>query len=463
MVNQKGLSPIGWIAGVSTLILFASSVFRHELFQSSAFDLGIFDQAVYLISQGKEPVTTIQGFHILGDHAAFVHYLLALPYKIYPSVYWLFLIQAIALSFGALPTYGLAIQAGLKENQAISVAIAYLLYPLVSNVNLYDFHPEVIALPALLAAILAARLGKTTWFCLSIILILSCKAVLSLTVAAMGIWLLFFEKKRLYGAIALSVGIAWFLIATKFIIPFYSGAEAAAVSRYGYLGTSVFDIARNLIFHPERIFTKIFSLDNLGYLILLFAPVAWGLSLKKLDPLIGAFPCVALNILADYHPQKDLVFQYSLPAVPFLMLAVISSLESGRGWLQHQRQIIIWSLISFLSLTKFTYFFGKYFEFMDNWPATREAIALVPDQDSVYTNSQIAPHLSHRQIIKFTDINAKKVDLNTFKYVLLNIRHPGWVSTSEFVKSLVTELEANPSFQLKYQHDDVDLFVREAK
>lgn len=84
--NKNGLGAISWMIAVTALILFACSSLRHTLFQSTAYDLGIFDQAIYLISQGKEPITTIQGFHILGDHAAWIHYILALPYKIYPSV-----------------------------------------------------------------------------------------------------------------------------------------------------------------------------------------------------------------------------------------------------------------------------------------------------------------------------------------------------------------------------------------
>ncbi|BAT51954.1 hypothetical protein NOS3756_08850 [Nostoc sp. NIES-3756] len=204
-----------WIICASVLILLAASSLRHELFQSTAFDLGIFDQAVYLISQGKEPVTTIQGFHILGDHAAWIFYPLALLYKIYPSVYWLFAVQVIALGIAALPIWYLSLQAGLKESQAIAIMIAYLLYPLVFNANLFDFHPEVIAVPLLLSAVLAARSQRIGWFCLSIIVVLGCKAVLSLTVAAMGVWLIFFEKRRLYGAIALGVGVAWFFIATQ--------------------------------------------------------------------------------------------------------------------------------------------------------------------------------------------------------------------------------------------------------
>jgi uncharacterized membrane protein len=119
MKHKSHISPIIWMISVSTLVLFICSSVRHELFHSNAFDLGIFDQAIYLISQGKEPITTIQGFHILGDHAAWIHYLLAIPYKIYPSVYWLFIVQALAL--GALLTWYLAIQAGLKESQYMVV------------------------------------------------------------------------------------------------------------------------------------------------------------------------------------------------------------------------------------------------------------------------------------------------------------------------------------------------------
>ncbi|TAF11159.1 MAG: DUF2079 domain-containing protein [Nostocales cyanobacterium] len=450
---------LGWILCISTLVLFICSSVRHELFKSNAFDLGIFDQAIYLISQGKEPITTIQGFHILGDHAAWIHYILALPYKIYPSVYWLFIVQSLALALGALPTWYLAIQAGLKESQAMGVAIAYLLYPVVFNANLFDFHPEVIAVPLLLASVLAARQKKIVWFSISIILVLGCKAVLSLTVAAMGVWLILCEKRRSYGFLAVVLGVFWFIIATKLIIPAFSGAEAAAVGRYSYLGNSVFGIAKNLIIQPELTIGKIFSLDNLIYLIFLLLPFIWSLSFASFKELTPAIPCVALNLIADYQPQKDLVHQYSLPALPFLILAVIYSLALGKGWLQTRRAIIVWSLITFLCLAKFTHFASLYLEFLDNWQATRQAMALVKSQGSVYTTSQIAPHLSHRDLIKFTDVGSPNQDLNIFDYVLLNVRHPGWASNKEFATNLVNQLTNKSEFKLEYKDNDVYLFT----
>ncbi|GAB4535307.1 MAG: hypothetical protein Tsb0014_22200 [Pleurocapsa sp.] len=64
---------------ISTLILFIASTIRHHLFQSN-FDLAIFDNGLYLLAQGQEPFVTFRGLHILGDHAAWILYPLALLY-----------------------------------------------------------------------------------------------------------------------------------------------------------------------------------------------------------------------------------------------------------------------------------------------------------------------------------------------------------------------------------------------
>lgn len=448
---------------ISAFILFASSSLRHALFQSTAFDLGIFDQAIYLISQGKVPISSFLKFHILGDHAAFILYPLALPYKIYPSVYWLFAVQSAALSLGALPTWYLAIQAGLKESQAIAVATAYLLYPVLYNANLFDFHPDSIAVPALLTMIFAARERKMWKFCISVILVLACKEVFSLTILAMGVCLLLCGKRRLYGVIAIISGVVWFVITTKLIIPFF-GAEMASVERhlgrYNYLGSSFNEAFQTLFSNPVMILKHIFTSDNFFYLFLLLIPVFWGFSYKSIIYLVGAIPCLVMNILSNDQSQKDLIHQYSLPVLPFLILAVIASLAVGKGLLQNKRGIIIWSLITFLCLAKFTHFTGKYLESIDNLPATREAISLVKNQGSVYTTAQITPHLSNRDLIKFTNADFPNQDLNIFDYILLNVRHPGWASNQEFATSLVNQLNNKPRFKLTYQQDDIYLFTK---
>ncbi|MEG3971141.1 DUF2079 domain-containing protein [Microcoleus sp. T2B6] len=494
-------SSLVWVIATAAAIFFLCSSLRHALFQSTAFDLGIFDQAIYLISQNQTPFSSLMGIHILGDHAAVIYYPLAWLYKISPDVHWLLLVQAVALSLGAWPTWSLARLAGLNQEQSAAIALIYLLYPVVFNINLFDFHPEVIALPALLAAILAARLNKIVWFCTAIVLVLSCKAVLSLTVVAMGFWLFFCEKKQRYGAIALLLGAAWFLIASQKIIPFFSGSEVAGVGRYSYLGKSVLEIIINLILKPQLVLGKILSFDTFKYLFLLTLPVIWlllpfsgKLRLQYLTALIPALPTLLINILSDLPFQRSLAYQYSVPVIPFLFLAVIAKEETRKReerkgnkeedkankqhfltwvnlpqlknfrisqlWrgIQLPRIMIIWSLIIFLLLGEYKDFY-LYLNRLDTWQATREAVAQVQPQSSILTDNRLAPHFAHRPIVKLLSQISPQTNLAEFQYILLNLRHP-WPDTEKLGDTLATQLKNSPKFQLTYQKNEVLLFKR---
>jgi uncharacterized membrane protein len=443
---------------ISIFVLFISSSLRYALFQSS-FDLAIFDNAVYLISQGQEPWVSFRGLHILGDHAAWILYPIALLYKIYPDIHWLFLLQALSLALGILPMWYLAKVAGLKEAQNKSISLAYLLYPLIFNVNLFDFHPEVIALPAILGAILAVKLEQLGRFITAIVVILSCKAVLALSVVAMGLWLLLLGKYR-YGIIALILGFGWFAIATQIIIPTFSGTEAAAVDRYSYLGDSVIDIVKNLVLKPQLILGKIFSGATFEYLLLLTVPLWWGLSLKHLSPIIGALPILAINILSESSAQRNLVHQYSLPIVLWLFLIVITAVSNNQIWFKSQRYILIWSVVAWLALAKYGYFGSLYLESWDTWQATKTAISQIDAHSSVLTTTDIAPHLTHRALVGLTTSELDTQELDKFKYILLNLRHPGWGSSSEIAQNILTKLKQTPKFQLNFEQDDVLLFTK---
>ncbi|WP_228042376.1 MULTISPECIES: DUF2079 domain-containing protein [unclassified Tychonema] len=510
--------PVFLMIVVTTIILFIASSARHALFHSTAFDLAIFDQAIYLISQNQTPFSSLMGINILGDHTAFIFYPLALLYKIYPDVHWLLFVQAVSLALGAWPCWSLARQAGLNESKAIAIAAVYLLYPAVFNVNLFDFHPEVIAVPAILAAILAARLDKILWFCAATVLILSCKAVLSLTIVMMGVWLFFFEKKSRCGLIAIFLGAAWFLIATQAIVPYFNqGKQHAGVGRYHYLGNSVFEIVVNLALKPNLVAGRLISADTLGYLILLFLPAIWWISPRHLSPLIGASPMLLMNILSDIDAQRDLIHQYSVPIFPFLLTAVISTLADRqkrasnfwknagnylwnyrnwmpriwtkvsqrisiksvkriwkhRIWVRQSRKsgkllftnswlsklLILWALITFLALAKYGYFGTIYLESLDTWQATRQAINRVETKGNVLTDNSLATHLAHRKTIKLLHQVANGQSLNEFEYVLLNLRHP-WPDTADTAVRVAAQLKNSPEFKISYQQDDVFLFER---
>jgi uncharacterized membrane protein len=461
---DRGALRLLWgMIGASSVILFLCSSIRHWLFQSTAFDLGFFDQATFLISQGQPPIVSFWGFHVMGGHADWILYAIAGLYRLYPSVYWLLAIQALALSLGALPTWYLARQAALKPHQATAVAIAYLLYPLIFNVNLFDFHPEVIALPLLLASVLAARQQRLGWFVLCVGLILGCRDALALTVIAMGFWLIVWEKRPWHGAIAIVLGVVWFLLATKVVIPAFRPGGVESVWRFAYLGKSLPEILLNLILKPHLVIPALFTLKNLEYLVLLFAPIAWGLSLAHLAPLVPILPTLGMNLLSTVDQQKDLLHQYSLPAVPFLILTAIAALAAGQSWLHRPRHIVLFALVGFLALAKFGYFASRYLHSLDTWPATRTAISQIQSSEGVLTTAWIVPHVTHRPLVKVTIQGTPASDVTPFRYVLLNLRHPGWMSDRTVQQTLRDRLRQDARFVEQFQQDDVHLFVQRSQ
>lgn len=509
-IETNGLFSLSiWkVMGIGTIILFFYSSLRHFLFQSTAYDLGIYDQIIYLISIGSQPLSSFLGFHFLGDHGAIAIYPLALLYKIYPSVYWLFLVQAICLGSATGLTWKLAQLAGLNQRLSLAVAIAYLLYPEIFNINLFDFHPDVLAVPAIFGAILAAKQKKILWFILAVIWILACKAVFALTVIAIGFWLIFFEQRRFYGMIAMALGIAWFLIVTQIMIPFYSGQEAAGVSRYAYLGSSVLEVIFNTFTKPQLILGRLFSLDTFIYLLEFSVAVIWWLNPKKFLLLVPAIPTLLLNILSVDSMQRSLIYQYSLPAIPFLLLVMIQTLaaekpglanglwslwnkfqtppnpdgkEAGENISSHPhlprggrggysshlftipnqklpKWIILWSALVFLLWADHTQVLG-YFTRINNWPAVRNAITQVETSAGVLTDNRLAPHLTHRQTIKLLNQVSPDFDLKAFDYVILNLRHP-WPDTKDLGEKYATQLKAKPNFKLSYQKNGVLVFKR---
>lgn len=462
MKKLRQLDIVGWMFGVSALILFAFSSLRHALFQSTALDLAVFDQWVYLASQGLPPISSFFGFHLLGDHAAFILYAIALLYKIYPNVHWLFATQAIALAAGVFPIYALSLQIGLSVAYARVIALSYLLYPALFNINFFtDFRPEAIAIPALLWAMWAGISNRTWQLIVAVALVLASKDILSLTVIALGIWMYFIVRRRFYGIACIVTGTVWYLLTVGYLVPLLRGGQAGGVVFYGSLGNSPSQILWTIITNPVLILGKFFSPDTLFYYLLLLLPVIIGLHWREILTILPALPMLLLNILSDYWPQRDLIHHYSLPIFPFIIVWLLRSIkqyqkEQKRLWLK-PRILVVWAIISFLMLAKYDFFVTRYLSSLSNLQFLYTAVGLVKTNKSVLTTSRIAPHLSQRQIIKLTNVNQDISDISSdnFEYVLLDL------NSSEFNSDLVNQLKNDQTFKLTYESDRVYLFTKQ--
>ncbi len=84
------------------------SVVRHLRLESLIFDLGVYDQVIWLASRGKPLFSSILEAHPWGDHFTPTLLLLAPLYWIWDNAVILLLFQAFFASFGAYPIYLLA-------------------------------------------------------------------------------------------------------------------------------------------------------------------------------------------------------------------------------------------------------------------------------------------------------------------------------------------------------------------
>ncbi len=451
---------------VASTIFFIFASFRLAVFRAGT-DLGFFDQLLYLISQGLTPISSIlEGVHPIGDHGALVLYPISLLYFIHPNVHWLLAVQAIALTSGAIPVYALSLSNGLSKDYAKAVATSYVLYPALFNINFYtEFRTETIAAPALLWAIWAIDTKRWWQGVIAILVVLSSKETMSLTVVGLGIWWLI-QKQIIWGLGCIVAGISWFFVAATYIIPsFRGGHPMAGTWHYSSIGNSLGEIAVKSLTQPQVFLVRALSGDRLFYYLLLLSPIIIGLHWRKIAAIIPALPMLGLNILADYPGQRDLIHHYSLPIIPFLFVWLIYSLRylkrhQQRLWLS-RRLLVVWSAIAFLAMAKYGYFWERYLPLWDNAHAVNGAINLIEASDRVLTTGFVAPHLTHRPVIKLMEgeWDLARIDKYQIDTVLIAMQHLGLEPTPEAATEMLDRL-SKAKFDLVYHQQDVYLFQK---
>ena len=78
---------------------------RHERFQTFGFDLGIYDQGVWLLSQLRDPFVTVRGIDLFGHHMNVFLLAIAPLYRLGGGVEVLLAVQVLAQASGAIAVF----------------------------------------------------------------------------------------------------------------------------------------------------------------------------------------------------------------------------------------------------------------------------------------------------------------------------------------------------------------------
>ena len=415
-----GLGLIGW--GCSAL--------RHGLLQSNAYDLGLFDQWVWLISRGLPPLSSMEQVHVLADHGAWLLYGAGLLYRALPSLQWLLGGQALALSLTAIPLWALAHQAGLSERRCWLACGLWWLQPVVFNTLLFDMHPETWVMPAFALALWAERDNRPRLWLVLLLVMLGARDGLVLVIGGMGLDLALRQRWRWAGA-AVGLAVGWLLMLSRWLYPWLRDGEGpkAAGRMFGHL-----------LGDPLSVVQRLDWSGGLIYLLLLALPCGLLWRRRSRPVLLIGLPLVLVNLLSASPSYRTLVHHYSLPLA---VLAIVAAIDGGLQDPVRRRGpawALIWASACWLALAKPWFFTGPYLQRLPQLNQVRAAIARVQPDDAVLTTSYLVPQLSQRTTIAFPKRSSSfTLASGPWTTLLLNPDDPGWGSKRSVQRRLINQ------------------------
>ena len=401
------------------------TILKHHTYHSFAYDLGFFTQYMWSTLHGHGLFySSILQSPCFAWHFQPILFLVLPLYALLPQAETLLVLQSLIMPMGALPVYWLA-RDELGARVGVAFAGLYLLYPALHGVNSFDFHPVALAIPILLFCFYAFKTKRYRWGMVLAVLAMMCKENVALVVIAMGFYWLWTARKRdlrrldwsglprnreiVYPLCLSAIGAIWFVVAVGVLIPHYSLTGVYPwFERYGY--TNVLD----------NVFAD--AAVKAQYLSHLFSPLAFTSLLNPASLLIG-LPIFAQNLLTGHIDQCRIVFHYSSLLIPWLFVASIY----GVKWLStvqgrtieaiHKRLLYILlpsTLVAALLISPSPIALDRAMpRVTSHHMVMQEAIGLIPENASVYTQNDRFPHICQRV---HAYVHLPKPGLNLFEY-----------------------------------------------
>jgi uncharacterized membrane protein len=376
---------------------------QHANFGTFGYDMGLYDQGIWLLSRFKDPFVTIRGLDFFQHHVNLITVLFVPAYWLGAGPHFLYLVETVWMALGAVPLFLLARDRLRDPWLAVAVAGCFLLYPSLEWINWWHFHPDALVITPLLFAWWLALRGRWGWFAVAVAVALACKEDAALAVAALGV-VLAVRGERRAGLLTAAAGAGWFLLATRVVIPAAGGGAGPFYQElFPGFGDTLAEIVWNMVVHPSRLLELATRPDRLTYYWQVLAPVAMLPLAAPLVLLIGA-PQVVVNVTSGHALTHDVRFHYTAIVLAAVFLATVEAIAwLGRG--QTARRALVGVLVATSLVANVVWSPSPLgLRFDDGiWArpeprhaAARAALALVPPDAGVSASYNLIPHLTHR-------------------------------------------------------------------
>jgi uncharacterized membrane protein len=386
-------------------LLFAFAAIMHfVVFKTARPDLGNMVQAIWSTLHGHFlESTTLTGRQAnrLGFHVDPFLVLLVPLYWLWSSPLMLVVLQALAVSSGALPVFWLARKHLGSDRAGVHFALAYLLYP-ATQFNAFtitsSFHSVAIAVPLILFAIWFLDENRLVPFTLFALLAATTKEEIPLAVGCLGIWFAVRRGRHVAGGLIFVVGTALTLFNFLWVIPHFSPSGIDPfVGRYQDVGSTPGGMLHKLINDPAAFAHAVATGHKLLYVVLLLVPF---LGLWSLEPLLflGALPDLAINLLSAKSDQTSIPFHWTAGIVPFVVAA---SIFGAARFKAHAVRVSLYAMVGCASIAIFSpiYFLKHDVQQLSSQSRAvkAHALSLIPAGVPVSASNQLGGHLSERR------------------------------------------------------------------
>ena len=361
-----------------------------------SFDLGIFDQGLWLLSTFQEPFVTLRGLHLFADHASYIMFLLVPTYWVYATPIILVALCSIVPGVAGWFVYRIGRVEGLGPWAAVVAGAIFLAHPAVAWTPWDAFHPETFAIALFPASYLAARKGRFGWALVLAALILLVKEDSGLLVAPYALfWWFRWKEARTHAYVLAALAVGVQALSLLVILPMFSPTgELIYTGRYSW---DLIELAT----WPRAV-----------YLIAMLVPAFLVFWAPKV--LLLAVPITLANLASHHGYQHEVMWHYTAYALGVFAVAIplgasrfVRSIERRyeSRWVDTQVGVMLAALLVAVGGLAFagpdlTTRYGWWSGLIPEERAQFETmLAAVPDDAVVSATYNITTHLAHRTYI----------------------------------------------------------------
>ncbi len=400
-------------ASVTFGVIFGRLGVRHHTnFGTWSFDMGIYDQAFWLMSRFDKTFLTVRGLENWGHHINLVGYLFAPAYWFGAGPRFLYVAQAVIIGLGGVPVYLIARDRLENAWLGLGFCIAYLMYAPIQFISWANFHPEALVFTPMLFAWWCAR--KRYWKATLVFVVLALStredtalAIFMMGMVLIGISIFEFKKNRQdikWGGIIAVLGAVWYLVSTKLVIKHYNnGLDPFYVKFfYGDFGSTTFEVAKNMAANPDKVVSLAIQPDRLDFYKKLVLPLG-GLPILGMPFLFMGAPQMLASVTGSTPYARQILYQYTSVMIAPIIIAAIEGTAACLRTKPRRIIAIVWLLLC-TYVTNVAWSPSPIGSAEGYWasPSPRvaplqQAVDLVPDSARVAATYQLLPHLTHRK------------------------------------------------------------------